>query len=72
MNNRRLLKDILDKKTDAVYAMPIFKTGYVAGIIGKPWLNEVTYSDCAQTQLETGVIPSVKVGDKEYFPQGHL
>ncbi len=68
---RKTFADFMAGRAGRVQAMPIAKTSFAASFYGKQWLDEVTYTECAAALGECGVIPSVIIGEKEYFPPDH-
>lgn len=50
---------------------PIYKTAFVASALGREWATDVTHEECRDVMLNLGCVPSVTLGEKEWFPQGH-
>ena len=51
--------------------LPIYKTAFVASARGRPWATDVTLAECRDVLLNLGCIPTVTVGEREWFPADH-
>lgn len=69
---RQYMRDFLRGKTqEKTLACPIAKTSFAGTCYKKEWLDQVTWKECFTALSECGVIPSIIVGEKEYFAKGH-
>lgn len=72
MDAREYLYAFLAGKTSQrSAAFPIAKTSFAAFRYGNRWVDTVSYAECVRALSECGVIPSVIIGEKEYFSAGH-
>jgi uroporphyrinogen-III decarboxylase len=59
------------KSEEKTLPFPIYKTAFVASALGRQWATDVTHEECRDVMLGLGCVPSVTLGEKEYFPPGH-
>lgn len=71
MRARQSLRSFLRGEGPRVLPLPIAKVGYAGGIAQKEFIDEVSYAEVRDALCEADVLPSVVVGEKEYFPKGH-
>ncbi len=57
--------------TERVLPFPMCKTAFVASTLGRAWASDVQPRECRDVFLDLGCIPSVTLGEKEWFPVGH-
>lgn len=69
---REVVKDFLNNcSSEKVLVMPIAKSSFAATCFNKEWVNEVDYNDCVKALKNCDVIPSIIIGEKEYFNAKH-
>ena len=56
---------------ESVIPFPIYKTASVAYGLGRDWATDVTYEECRDFMRGLNCIPSVTLGEREWFPEDH-
>lgn len=72
MSQRRRFRDFVRGVSDeAVLPFPIYKTACVASGLGRRWATDATVEELRDYMLDMKCVPSVTLGEKEWFPEGH-
>ena len=72
MTNRELFRNFVKGSSkQKVLPFPMCKTAFIASSLGREWATDVTYEECRDVMLSCGCIPSVVIGEKEWFPDDH-
>ena len=56
---------------ESTIPFPIYKTSSVASGLGRDWATDVTYEECRDYMRGVNCIPSVTLGEKEWFDEDH-
>jgi uroporphyrinogen-III decarboxylase len=72
MTQRKRFRDFVrGVSAERVLPFPIYKTACVASGLGRRWATDITLEESRDYMLKLGCVPSVTLGEKEWFPEGH-